>query len=145
MQEFLEKPKQELRLRNYSLKTIKTYLRCLGEYFDFKKFNLEEIDEEKMAIVDSLRNNSDWISKVNCGRRAIFTLGLRPRLFFARAIFSPYGRVLTFFQFLMEEYLDLGYIHQVGVLYSQSQYNLYIHSYHYWSMKIEILFQYSWL
>jgi hypothetical protein len=48
MQEYLEKTKQELRLRNYSFKTIKAYLGCLREYFDFKKFNLEKIDEEKI-------------------------------------------------------------------------------------------------
>lgn len=48
MREYLEKTKQELRLRNYSFKTIKAYLGCLREYFDFKKFNLEKIDEEKI-------------------------------------------------------------------------------------------------
>ena len=48
MQEYLEKTRQELRLRNYSSKTIKSYLSCLREYFDFKKLNLEKIDEEKI-------------------------------------------------------------------------------------------------
>ena len=48
MQEYLEKTRQELRLRNYSSKTIKAYLSCLREYFDFKKLNLEKIDEEKI-------------------------------------------------------------------------------------------------
>jgi len=48
MQEYLEKTRQELKLRNYSFKTIKAYLGCLKEYFDFKKFNLEKIDEEKI-------------------------------------------------------------------------------------------------
>lgn len=48
MQKYLEKTKQELRLRNYSFKTIKAYLGCLRDYFDFKKFNLEKIDEEKI-------------------------------------------------------------------------------------------------
>jgi site-specific recombinase XerD len=48
MQEYLEQTRQELRLRNYSLKTIKSYLGCLREYFDFKKSNLEKIDEEKI-------------------------------------------------------------------------------------------------
>jgi len=33
MQEYLEKTRQELRLRNYSFKTIKAYLGCLREYF----------------------------------------------------------------------------------------------------------------
>jgi len=45
MQEYLKQTKQELKLRNYSFKTIKTYLGCLREYFDFKKLNLEKIDE----------------------------------------------------------------------------------------------------
>lgn len=48
MQEHLERTRQELRLRNYSPKTMKSYLGCLKEYFDFKKFNLEKIDEEKI-------------------------------------------------------------------------------------------------
>ena len=33
MQEYLEQTRQELKLRNYSFKTIKTYLSCLREYF----------------------------------------------------------------------------------------------------------------
>lgn len=48
MQKYLEKTRQELKLRNYSFKTIKTYLSCLKKYFDFKKFNLERMDEEKI-------------------------------------------------------------------------------------------------
>ncbi|MBL7156427.1 MAG: tyrosine-type recombinase/integrase [Candidatus Pacebacteria bacterium] len=48
MQEYVEKAKQELRLRNYSPKTIKIYLSCLKEYFIFKKFNLEKISEENI-------------------------------------------------------------------------------------------------
>jgi len=47
-QKYLEQIRQELRLRNYSFKTIKAYLGCLREYFDFKKFNLEKIDEENI-------------------------------------------------------------------------------------------------
>jgi len=44
-QKYLEQTRQELRLRNYSLKTIKSYSSCLREYFDLKKINLEKIDE----------------------------------------------------------------------------------------------------
>ena len=44
----MEKTRQELRLRNYSFKTIKAYLGCLKEYFNFQKINLEKIDEEKI-------------------------------------------------------------------------------------------------
>ena len=47
-QEYLEQTRQELKLRNYSFKTIKTYLDCLREYFDFKKINFEKIDEENI-------------------------------------------------------------------------------------------------
>ncbi len=43
IQEYLEKTKQELRLRKYSFKTTKAYLCCLKDYFDFKKFDLEKI------------------------------------------------------------------------------------------------------
>lgn len=48
MQGYLEQTRQELRLRNYSPKTIKAYIGCLREYFNFKKFNLEKIDEGKI-------------------------------------------------------------------------------------------------
>jgi len=44
----LKQIRQKLKLRNYSFKTIKAYLGCLREYFDFKKFNLEKIDEENI-------------------------------------------------------------------------------------------------
>jgi len=47
-QKYLEQTGQELKLRNYSIKTTKAYLGCLKEYFDFKKFNLEKIDEENI-------------------------------------------------------------------------------------------------
>src|SRR3989338_4106482 len=47
-QEYLEQTRRELRLRNYSLKTIKAYLACLKEYFSFQKINLEKIDEDKI-------------------------------------------------------------------------------------------------
>jgi len=56
-QKYLEQTKQELKLRNYSPKTIKAYLTCLKEYFGFKKFNLEKIDEED--IKQFLLNKQD--------------------------------------------------------------------------------------
>ncbi len=37
--QYLDKTEQELKLRNYSQKTIKSYLSCLREYFDFLSFN----------------------------------------------------------------------------------------------------------
>jgi len=48
MQNYLEKTEQELRLRNYSQKTIKAYLHCLGEYFNFKKSDLAKINEAEI-------------------------------------------------------------------------------------------------
>jgi site-specific recombinase XerD len=53
----LEQTSQKLRLRNYSFKTIKAYLGCLREYFNFKKFNLGKIDEEN--IKQFLLNKQD--------------------------------------------------------------------------------------
>lgn len=47
-QKYLEQTSRELKLRNYSPKTIKAYFNCLKEYFDFKKFNLEKIDGENI-------------------------------------------------------------------------------------------------
>ncbi len=47
-QKYLEKTRQELKLRNYSPKTTKAYFSCLKKYFNFKKFNLEKIDEENI-------------------------------------------------------------------------------------------------
>ncbi|MFA5051992.1 MAG: site-specific tyrosine recombinase/integron integrase [Patescibacteria group bacterium] len=44
MQEILGKVEQELRIRNYSQKTIRAYVACLREYFGYKKNNLEWLD-----------------------------------------------------------------------------------------------------
>lgn len=63
MQEYLEKTKQELRLRNYSSKTIKAYLGCLRKYFDFKKFNLEKIDEENIKKFLLNRQSKNYSSQ----------------------------------------------------------------------------------
>ena len=57
MQEYLEQIRRELKLRNYSSKTIRAYLGCSRKYFDFKKFNLEKIDEEN--IKQFLLNKQD--------------------------------------------------------------------------------------
>ena len=45
MQNYLDRTKQELYLRNYSPKTIKAYLSCLKFYFNFIKNNIEESSE----------------------------------------------------------------------------------------------------
>lgn len=48
MQEKLERTKRELKIRNYSHKTIKSYLYGLREYFSFKKDNLENLDTDNI-------------------------------------------------------------------------------------------------
>lgn len=45
MQEFLNKTADELKLRNYSGKTIESYLRCLRNYFQYKQSNYRDLDE----------------------------------------------------------------------------------------------------
>lgn len=39
LQQYLDRTKEELKLRNYSQKTLKSYLGCLKEYFDFLSCN----------------------------------------------------------------------------------------------------------
>jgi len=56
-QKYLEQTRRELKLRNYSFKTIKAYISCLKESFDLKKINLEKIDEEN--IKQFLLNKQD--------------------------------------------------------------------------------------
>ncbi len=46
MSQYLEKTEQELRLRNYSQKTIKSYLGCLADYLAVAHHNSENIDLE---------------------------------------------------------------------------------------------------
>ncbi|MFH1145702.1 MAG: tyrosine-type recombinase/integrase [bacterium] len=48
MQQQLKQTERELRIRNYSAKTIKSYLYGLKEYFVFKKDGLEVLDEENI-------------------------------------------------------------------------------------------------
>jgi len=44
VQEQLEKTERELKIRNYSSKTVKSYLYALREYFIFKKRSIENLD-----------------------------------------------------------------------------------------------------
>ncbi|MDP3901631.1 MAG: tyrosine-type recombinase/integrase [bacterium] len=48
MEEYLNKTLRELRLRNYSPKTIKAYLLCIEAYLKYKEVNLEKLDEENI-------------------------------------------------------------------------------------------------
>lgn len=44
MQQQLKQAEQELKIRNYSSKTIKSYIYGLKEYFTFKKYDFESLD-----------------------------------------------------------------------------------------------------
>jgi site-specific recombinase XerD len=48
MKDQLRKTEQELKIRNYSPKTIRSYLYGLREYFSFKKHNLENLEKENI-------------------------------------------------------------------------------------------------
>jgi len=48
MQQWLQKTKIELRIRNYSLKTVSAYLACLKEYFTYKNSDLDKSDQENL-------------------------------------------------------------------------------------------------
>lgn len=48
MQKYLEKVKNELRLRNYSQKTINSYILCLKEFFIYLKQDFERVDVDKI-------------------------------------------------------------------------------------------------
>ena len=50
MQELLKQTWQELKLRNYSPKTVQSYLLCLRNYFNYAKINLDKIDENKIKF-----------------------------------------------------------------------------------------------
>ena len=46
MQLLLQRLETELRIRNYSPKTVSAYLACLKEYFTYKNSNLDKLDQE---------------------------------------------------------------------------------------------------
>ena len=48
MQEQLERTSRELKIRNYSGKTVKSYLYGLRDYFSFKKTDLENLNEDSV-------------------------------------------------------------------------------------------------
>jgi len=48
MQTELNKTERELRIKNYSSKTIKSYLYGLKEYFSFKENNFTELDQNNI-------------------------------------------------------------------------------------------------
>ena len=47
-QEQLEKVKREIAIRNFSHKTLKCYIYALDKYFDYKKANLTQLDQDNI-------------------------------------------------------------------------------------------------
>lgn len=47
-EDYLKRTDRELRIRNYSPRTRDIYLTCLRIYFDFKKNDLDKLDEENI-------------------------------------------------------------------------------------------------
>jgi len=80
MQTELQKAERELRIQNYSSKTIKSYLYGLREYFIFKKDNFEKLDQE---------NIRDFL--LNCEKKKISPQG---RNLFLNAIKFYYSNVV---------------------------------------------------
>ena len=59
MQYYLTKVEIELKLRNYSSKTIKAYTLCLRDYFEYKKQKIDHLDEDNIkSYLLKLQNNN---------------------------------------------------------------------------------------
>lgn len=48
MQSLLQKTEIELKIRNYSPRTIEAYLACLKDYFEYKQTNLDKLDQDNI-------------------------------------------------------------------------------------------------
>lgn len=57
MQNQIEQTERELKIRNYSPKTIKSYIYGLKEYFAFKKKDFENLNEE-IKVRSAKKNKS---------------------------------------------------------------------------------------
>ena len=53
MDVYLKKLEDELRLRNYSPRTIKSYTGCVAEYLRIKQVNLDMVDYESSGANNS--------------------------------------------------------------------------------------------
>ena len=81
MQNQLERIERELKIRNYSPRTIKSYLYGLREYFAFKKTNLEILEQNN--IRDFLLScDQKWITPAS---RNLFLNAIK---FYYRSVIS---------------------------------------------------------
>ena len=63
MQQWLERVKTELKIRNYSPKTISAYLSCLENYFNFKHLNLDKLDQNNIREYLLLKQDKNYSSQ----------------------------------------------------------------------------------
>lgn len=83
MQEFLDKMKRELYLRNYSQKTIKAYSLCLNSYFQYSKGDVGVANKNKIEeFLLYIKNKNLSPQTVNLYLNAI-------KFFYAEIIKSP--------------------------------------------------------
>jgi integrase/recombinase XerD len=61
MQQYLTQTETELKVRNYSPKTIRAYLDCLENYFLYKKTNLKVLDQDNLRQY-LLKKKTDGLS-----------------------------------------------------------------------------------
>jgi site-specific recombinase XerD len=85
MQILLKKTEEELILRNYSQKTIKSYLGCLREYFVYKKRDWQTLDNENIKAFLLKKQTGGYASQtINLYLNAI-------KFFYQRFLKSPVG------------------------------------------------------
>ncbi|OHA59032.1 MAG: hypothetical protein A2370_00735 [Candidatus Vogelbacteria bacterium RIFOXYB1_FULL_42_16] len=63
MQQLLERVKTELKIRNYSPKTIDAYLSCLEDYFNYKQSNLDKLDQGNIREYLLSKQDKDYSSQ----------------------------------------------------------------------------------
>ncbi len=86
MQGHLEDVKNELKLRNYSSKTIKSYLGCLRDYFDFIGLNCEILDVDKIKKFLLKKQESNYAPQT-------VNLYLNAIKFFYREVLKDYAKI----------------------------------------------------
>ncbi len=60
MQLFIQRTETELKIRNYSSKTLKSYLTYLKDYFNYKKTNLDKLDQDDIRQYLLQKQNRDY-------------------------------------------------------------------------------------
>lgn len=86
MENYLTQAKTELKLRNYSPKTVNSYLNCLRDYFEFQKINLDKIDENSIKIFLLNKQSKNYAPQT-------INLYLNAIKFFYREVLKTYQKI----------------------------------------------------